>query len=290
MESVSKKENISNPEQRELIDSAIVFVEYLTSRWSQTESQFDPNNNSESIESQLKINYYISGSLAMMLLSESEKFTEMDESEIPHLIESETRRIPFNSRKVLASFARQIGDLDFVPVGDYKKNPKGIKKGGGGPSFAEIPEGGRKVLNQEQNQAKLMCDPVPAYGTDKIAKINVAGKEYYIARPDSIFAYKVLHLLQNYDQKPEKFNNDFGKILEVVKEIYSEKELDYVLRSVLSGYESAMEKSHNSFNEISDNPQPYVKNILRLIEKLLDDIRISPEIRSVVENLQSNYK
>jgi hypothetical protein len=276
------------PEQQEILESATKFAEYLTGRWPQVDtSNLDLSSDApESVPLEPKINYYISGSLATMLLSRSEKFSEIIEDDVPTTAESNTRDIPESARNILASFARQIGDLDFVQTNHYKNNATRLRKGGGGPSFDEVPGEGSKVLRRGQNQIKLMCDPVESYGSNKIAKVTVEGRDYYIARPDTIIAYKVLHLLQSYEQKPEKFNTDFGKLLGALKEVYSDEELEQVILQVLSDYENHMRASHERYNSESEKPTDYEMKIPKFIERILSNQQISPEIRAIIESLR----
>jgi len=287
------------PDQKEILESAIRFAEYLTDRWPQVDTgrksvvEIDDKDTTvelpeipERIETKTRLNYYLSGSLATMLLSCAKSFTEIDETQIPALVEVRTREIPESARKILASFARQIGDLDYVPMDHYKADPTRLKKGGGGPSFDEVPEAGRKVLKRGENQIMVMCDPVETYGAKRVAKVNVEGQNYYVARPDTILAYKVLHLLQSYEQKPEKFNADFGKLLSALKEMYSEEELGQITQQVLTDYEEAMEGLHIRLNEGKENPPAYEKKIPKFIERVLANQQLSPEIRATLENLR----
>ncbi len=293
-----KPETEITPEQKEILESATKFAKYLTGRWPQVDTgrkpivEIDDKGTTvelpelpEGIETEARMNYYLAGSLASMLLSRAERFTEMDEAQIPALAEARTREIPESARKILASFARQIGDLDYVPTDHYKANPTRLTKGGGGPSFDEVPEAGRKVLKRGENQIKVMCDPVEAYGARRIAKVNVEGQDYYVARPDTILAYKVLHLLQSYEQKPEKFNTDFGKLLGALREMYSEEELGQITQQVLTDYEDAMEGSHIRMNEGKENPPAYERKIPKFVERVLANPQVSPEIRATLEKL-----
>jgi hypothetical protein len=287
------------PDQKEILESAIRFAEYLTDRWPQVDTgrkpvvEIDDKGTivelpeiSERIETKTRLNYYLSGSLATMLLSCAKSFTEIDETQIPALVEVRTREIPESARKILASFARQIGDLDYVLMDHYKADPTRLKKGGGGPSFDEVPEAGRKVLRRGENQIMVMCDPVEAYGIKRVAKVNVEGQDYYVARPDTILAYKVLHLLQSYEQKPEKFNADFGKLFSALKEMYNEEELIQITRQILAHYEEAMEALHIRLNENKEKPRPYEKLIPKFIERVLANQQLSPEIRTMLESLR----
>ena len=293
------------PDQKEILESAIKFAEYLTDRWPQVDIvrkpvvKIDDKGTTvelpelpEGIETETRLNYYLCGSLATMLLACAKSFTEMDGTQLPALVEVCTREIPESARTILASFARQIGDLDYVPMNHYKKaeDPTRLGKGGGGPSFDEVPEAGRKVLRREEGQVMVMCDPVKAFGINRVAKVNVGGRDYYIARPDTILAYKVLHLLQNYEQKPEKFNADFGKLLSALKEMYNEEELIQITRQILTHYEETMEASHDRlvklFFEGEENQRPYEKKIPKSIERLLANQQLSPEIRAMLESLR----
>jgi len=303
------------PEQAAIINSAGKFADYLTSRWSQLDKSrrmvidiADKGPNVDlpelpgSIETEPTLNYYISGSLATMLLAQAGSFSEIDEKDINGFREVQTRNIPEKAQNILATFARPIGDLDFVTTDSYRKKQAAVQasfkevgedeytrlrslylwKGGGGPSFDEIPENAKKCLNHGENQLMLFCDPVESYGAKRIAKVNVEGKDYYIARPDSILAYKVLHLLQSYDHKPDKFNADFGKLLYAMKEIYTEEELLQTTRQVLSDYEKAMESCSRAFKN-DGGRESYEKHIPNFINKVLSNKKVATEIRGFIQ-------
>ena len=295
-------EEETTPDQKEILESAISFAEYLTHRWPQVvvvetddtgttvELQELPEG-IKKIETETRLNYYLCGSLATMLLACAKSFTEMDGTQLPALVEVCTREIPESARTILASFARQIGDLDYARMNHYKPGPPRLTKGGGGPSFDEVPEAGRKVLRREERQIMVMCDPVKVFGINRVAKVNVEGRDYYIPTPDTIFAYKVLHLLENYERKPEKFNADFGKLLSALKEMYNEEELMQITRQILAHYEESMKELHTrlmrSLQRLDqDEPPPYEKRIPKSIERLLANQQLSPEIRAMLESLR----
>lgn len=271
---VEEKEIEITPEQKEILESATKFAEYLTNRYPQVD-------NAEGIEPQ--INYYLSGSLATMLLSQADTCIEVDEK----LTELSIREVPESTQDILTSFSRQIGDLDYVPTAHYRDNPMRLKKGGGGPSFDEVPEEGAKALKRGENQFKIMCDPVESYGVKRITKIKIEDKDYYIARPDTMLAYKILHILQSYDQKPEKFNSDFGKLFGALGDMYTGEELEAITRQVLVNYENEMQNIHNQFNDTDTSPA-YQKKIPQYIQKVLSHEQISPEIRNILEKLRDS--
>lgn len=313
---MEKLEKEITPEQKEILESAEKFAEYLTSRFPQVDEnrrlivELYNNRNTveltelpEAIQSNPMLNYYLSGSLATMLLSRAEQFTEIDESQIPGLQEGQTRPIPESVRQILATFARPIGDLDYIPTDFYDGKKTHVQNSygkvsseeyqkmrgkflwkGGGPKFDELPDETKKCLKQGETQLCVMIDPVESYGAKRVAKITVAGKDYFIARPDTIFAYKILHLLQAYEQKPGKFNADFGKLLLAMQEMYTEKELLQITNQILADYENAMEASHRRFHE-NDESKPYVPQIPTLVKRTLGNSQLSPEIKTILENL-----
>ncbi len=318
-----KKSEIKiTPEQKEILESAVKFAEYIVSRFPQIDenrriiievSEEGPTvelpEMPEFIETVLMmLNYYFSGSLATMLLSMAEQFTEIDESELPGIKEGQTRTIPESAREILATFARPIGDLDYVPTDFYEGKRAHVRSlygkvsseeyqklcakflwKGGSIGFDEIPEEASKCLKREATQLRIFVDPLECYGVKRVAKIVVAGKEYFIARPDAMFAYKVLHLLQAYEQKPEKFNADFSKLFSAMKEIYSEDELLQTVFQVLKDYENAMEASHRRWHEALGYEKPYKSEIPAFCKKILGNPSITPEIRYVIEEIQKKF-
>jgi hypothetical protein len=255
----------------QIIDAANVFASYLTGKYPQVDGS--------------RLNYSLSGSLSAMLLAGADKFVELDENKIPEISEIGEKHMTPSARQSFAFFARQMGDLDYVPTLIYQQNPDRLRKGGGGPSFDEIPAAGRASLIQETGQIKIMCDPVQNYGSLKVARLVSQGNEYYITRPDAIFAYKVLHLLQSYEQKPEKFNNDFEHIAAAVKELYNRDALNSCTREVLNGYENTMRESHLKWQENDVNPVAYQNKVPQMIKRVLADKRISSDIRETLEQL-----
>ena len=131
----------------------------------------------------------------------------------------------------------------------------------------------------------MMCDPVESYGAKTIARIEVDGKDYYIPRPDRILAYKVLHILQNYQQKFDTFNADFGKLYEAVRAIYTEKELTDAIQRVLGDYDAAMEAIYYRMNAEQKDVRPYVPKVPMFAEKVLAHPKLSSEIKSVIEQV-----
>lgn len=120
-----------------------------------------------------------------------------------------------------------------------------------------------------------MCDPVEMYGTNKFARINIQGQDYYVARPDTILGYKILHMLQSFDQKPEKFNTDFDQLHQALTALYSEEELIQLTHHILQEYEERIHEPHlpNMVKNLMERPnldrkvREYINKVKKFQEK-----------------------
>lgn len=174
-----------------------------------------------------KLNYYLSGSLAVMLLLKGGRFEIMDETRLPEIVPVAEKEIPPEALKYLEGFVRKIGDLDFVPFDEWKESEKRMKKGGGGPQIADLSETAKKVLKINENQSRVDCDPLKSVTPHRVSRVKINGKEVYISEPKMMFAYKIVHLTQVFDDasKTDKFVSDFNAMLRCMEAIYSREEL-----------------------------------------------------------------
>lgn len=308
-------------EKQDIIESAVIFADYLTSRFPQVDNIPVPtiDADKEGVKDRAQelpedtqimpmLNYYLAGSLAIMLLAQAEQFTEVTGSDEPGVKEGETRPISEGTRLILASFARPVGDLDYVATEYYRARMRRVQEfykkieikeyrqmranylwKGGGPTFEEFPKEALICLVRGEEQTRIMIDPVEAYGPNLVAKVVVDEKEYYIARPDAIFTYKVLHLLQGYEHKPEKFNADFSKLFSAIKEMYSEDDLLKITLQILSDYEAAMKATHMRLNTVYNSDEPYEHRVPAFIKRTLDNQSITPEIREFIQRVQNTF-
>jgi hypothetical protein len=223
-----------------------------------------------------------------MLLACAESFTEIDETQLPTLVEIRTRNIPESAREILASLACPIGDIDYVRMDHYIADPTGLRKAGGGPSFDDIPKEARRALKLGKNQImRIDSVGVGANPIKGVARVTVQERDYYIARPDIILGYKFLQLLLSYQQKPEEFNAaDFGKLFRALEKVYNKGELIEITRQILTHYENAHKAWYFGLVGNQQNPRPYQNLISRRIETLLTTPQLPPEIRTMLESLK----
>lgn len=268
--------NLSLEERIHLQEAATAFASYVTKKYP----QFNEDG---------QLNYYISGSLAAMLLSQAESVDLLDSSQLPAISTRETRILDRGLSGKLADFIRPIGDFDYVetvaykdakkeipsssddPEGYIRERKKFLFKGGGGPSIDELPDLAKDVLAEAKSINKVMCDSVLTYGEDKVARVKVQNREYFISDPSQIFGYKVLHLMQGFGNKPEKFKRDFTVLSDALFHLYSEEELIESAYGVLVNFEDSMKQYGPQVSEhmaqLNDNPD-FNSSIRPFFEKL----------------------
>jgi|TARA_Y100000034_G_C6856685_1_gene389407 hypothetical protein len=269
--------NLSLEERAHLQDAATAFASYVTEKYPQ-------------INEDGQLNYYISGSLAVMLLPQVDSIDLLDSSQLPDVSTRETRSLDGGLSAKIAEFTRPIGDLDFVRTevynqalkeanSHYPKDPqkytelrgKIMTKGGGGPSIDELPDLAKDVLTEAKSGHKVMCDPVSTYGEDQVARVRIQDREYFISDPGQIFGYKVLHLMQSFGNKPDKLKRDFTVLHDALSQLYSEEELIESAYAVLVGFEDSMEQygpqASKYMRQLDDNPD-FNSTVRPFFEKL----------------------
>lgn len=211
-----------------------------------------------------RLNYYLSGSLGVMILLKGGKFEILDESRIPEIVPIDEKQVPPEAAKHLEGFVRKIGDLDFVGTKLYAEQKQAVQnsygkvpdeeysrgrkqflfKGGGGPQIAELSETAKKALKIGENQVGVMCDPLESVTPDRVARVKIGEREVYIPEPRMMLAYKTVHLGQTFENahKTDKFVSDFNAMLKGMEAIYSRDEL---LRAT---YETMFAHAPNSPN------------------------------------------
>jgi hypothetical protein len=194
-----------------------------------------------------KLNYYLSGSLGVMMLLKGERFEVIDEARLPEIVSVAEKEVPPEAAKALEGFVRKIGDLDFVPLEEWKKSDKRMRKGGGGPKIGELSETAKKVLKISEGQKAVMCDPLETVTPHRVARMKINGKEIYITEPKMMLAYKTVHLGQTFEnaRKTDKFVSDFNTMLKGMEAIYSREELLRVTHETMFAY--APNSPNNTF-------------------------------------------
>jgi hypothetical protein len=277
------------------LQGAVMFAEYLTGedKWPQLVerplSYFDGSDYIElppppgRMTPTPVVGYYFAGSLATMLLAESDDnvIRFLDPGGLPNIVIKETLVIPKGVTDRLKDFQRKIGDLDFVPFEHYwqRLTQDRLSKGGGGPSIEELPETAKQSLRYDERTVKVMCDPVRPYGEHDVGMIRAGGREYLISSPKTIFAYKILHMLQKFGRMPEmspKLKRDFDILHGALLEMYPEQELIETAYNVIASYEESMgeygPKASKYMKGIENNPE-YDSTVKEFFEKLKEHDR-----------------
>lgn len=283
-------EELNEMDEVDYSQGALAFAEYLTERdkWPQLvdrpvvyhgelgDIMLPPPPGC--MESYPVIAYYLAGSLATILLSESDDnvIEFLDPDKFPDIMIKETVVIPKEVTDRLKEFQRKMGDLDYVPLDHYRQrlSQNRLGKGGGGPSIEELPDIAKQSLRYDARTVKVMCDPVRPYGEHDVGIIQAGGREYLISSPKTIFAYKILHMLQKFGRVPEmapKLKRDFDILHSALLEMYSEQELIEAAYEAITGFEDALSKygpkARGYMESIRSSPE-YDSTVREFFEKL----------------------
>jgi hypothetical protein len=257
-----QREKLRGGEQKEAILNGVeAFADELLEKYPQ-------------VNQDGKLNYYLSGSLGVMLLLRGGKFEILDESRIPEIVSIAEKEVPPEATKYLEGFVRKIGDLDYVETDIYKAKKREVQdsygkvpdeeynrrrkeflfKGGGGPKIADLSETAKRALKISEKQFAVMCDPLETVTPHRVARVKIDGKEVYIPEPKMMLAYKTVHLGQTFEnaEKTQKFVSDFNAMLKGMEAIYPREELLRATHETIFFY--APDSPNNTFTPYH-NPQ-----------------------------------
>jgi len=273
---------LSLEQRTQLLQDAKEFANYITIKYPQVNEKGE-------------LNYYISGSLLVMLLSQINEFEVLDPSKIPEISIIQKKEIKPELSDKLKSFARKIGDLDYVETSAYKQlkseipdeyfdNEGYIKEknkflplNGESLSLQELPTSLRENLFESEKNKKILCDSAKEYDKMEVVRINLGNKNYFITEPKNLMGYKFLSLLQKFPRKVQELKKDFKILHSVLSEIYSEQEL------VENTYEI-----FRSFEKIKANTEDNIRNYVKKVNRTLifDNSVESKEIKSFLNKLK----
>ncbi|HOW37243.1 MAG TPA: hypothetical protein PLK34_03275, partial [Candidatus Pacearchaeota archaeon] len=163
----------------------------------------------------------------------------------------------------LKSFARKIGDLDYIETSAYKQlkseipdelfdNERYLKEkrkflpfGGESFSLEELPVSLRENLFVSGKDNQIFCDSAKEYDKMEVAKINFGDKDCFITNPLNFFGCKFLSILQKLPKKAESLKRDFSVLLPAFSELYSEQELINSTYILLKNFQKAKPEEPN---------------------------------------------
>ncbi|MCX5706626.1 MAG: hypothetical protein NTW13_03030, partial [Candidatus Omnitrophica bacterium] len=253
---------------QELLESAHSLAEFLVSEYPQ-------------VAEDGSLNYYIAGSLGVMLLLQAENIEVLEEGALPSISVRQIIPVTSSVRSSLTQFIRQIGDFDYVPLEQYRKIPlrqnNRLAKGGNERlQFAKMPEKVRRAFKKTDSRS-MMSDPLTTLAYNPV-RVIINGREFYITSPLVLAGYKFLHLLNNkvFD-KPEKLTSDLKILLEAAGELHSRKEIIEFIHNILINYNLPYPNSEVAFfNHLSLKGQ---------IEKLYKEVINSDPNAPYLESL-----
>lgn len=259
---------------------------------------------STQIDDKGKLQYYLCGSLATMLLSNATSIENCDIGENSVINIQEKKTIPQEAREDLSLFARPIHDIDVINVsGDMVRNSGVNIDGRRKVRILRIP-----VQRAIPDIEKLFKDDSSFYSFSidrlgderkivkhRVAKITIGeNKEIYITAPEALIAHKLEETIQLCSQKNdlekyEKDIRDLSTMISGISKIYDKKDL---VQGVL---DTIKEKNGSHFVEHKSELDDIFANITNDIENYIskngleDRLKFS-NIREVLEGVYSIKK
>ena len=251
-----------------------------------------------------KLQYYLCGSLATMLLSNATSIENCNIGENSIMNIQEKKTISQEAREDLSLFARPIHDIDVINVsipGYIFKNDKvnidGHMKAGTsiGQVRIAIPD-----IERLFPSFRSSFDIDPLEYSRKIVKHRVAkitigeNKEIYITAPEALIAHKLEETIQLCSQKSdldkyEKDIKDLATMISGISKIYDKKDLVQGILDTIKEKDGSHFVEHKS--ELDDIFANITNDIENYISKngLQDRLKFS-DIREVLEGVYSIKK
>lgn len=225
-----EKGNDPSPEQLKLLDASLDLAQTITDQYPQTDEEG-------------RLDYAIAGSLAFMLLAQADSFEVLDMQRLPDVVPTQRIDIPEDASRTLKTFARHLGDFDYVQTKqygekkqeaaniNYKTHPEEYEHSRktllwkGGLPLDRLSDSGRDLLQLPEDNL-LFSERVGNFSGETV-KLTVGGRDFYIVDPRTMLAFKAVHLAESFDTsgKPEKYITDMTKLQKALGLIYGPEEL-----------------------------------------------------------------
>jgi len=278
--------------REELIEIASAYGEYIA-------------NNSKQVYAGNKLQYYLCGSLATMLLSNATSVEKCEVSEKLLTASQEKIDIPQEARESLSVFSRQIHDIDIINVnGNMVNNSKVNVDGKIKNRMLRVPV--QRAIPDIENLFKDLPSFYSAFANidsleserniakHRVAKIKIEEKEIYITSPEALIAHKLDETIQLVSQRNdlEKYNKnikDLATMISGISKIYDIKELakgifDTIQEKENSHFNEHISELDNIFSSINKDIKSYIYEMglddrlsFSNITDVLGDVNISKE-------------
>ena len=258
---------------------------------------------SPQVDEQGKLQYYMCGSLATMLLSNAISVERC--SVTGELVESslEEKVIPQEARETLSLFARPIHDIDVINVaGNVVENSKITVDGRVKNRMLRAPV--QRAVPDVEQLFRRQSDYWSAFANidsleeerninkHRVAKITMEdGTELYITSPEALIAHKLDETIQlvvqkNDEEKYAKDIRDLATMIGGISKIYDKKELSKAV------FDTIQEKDGSHFYEyrtkLAEVFQTITGDIRTYISEAgLQDTLGETDISDVLEDVQS---
>ena len=261
---------------------------------------------STQIDDKGKLQYYLCGSLATMLLSNATSIENCDIGENSVMNIQEKKTISQEAREDLSLFARPIHDIDVINVsGNMVDNSKVNIDGRIKNRMLRVPV--QRAIPDIEQLFKDQPSFWSAFSSidslederkivkHRVARITIGeNKEIYITAPEALIAHKLEETIQLCSQKNdldkyEKDIKDLATMISGISKIYDKKDLEQGILDTIKEKDCSHFVEHKS--ELDDIFANITNDIENYISKngLQDRLKFS-DIREVLEGVYSIKK
>ncbi len=211
------------------------------------------------------LNYYLSGSFATLLFAQAEKFEIIDEQQIPKIVTISEKIISKRAKKQFNKCTKRIRDIDFISLKKEEiNNQRKAVKREWKIEPKNLSENAKKCLKLKEEQSHLRFDSLESNLPHKIARIEIDGKNVYIAEPIIIFSHKAVSLakLSATEEEVNELVDSLDNMLKGIKCIYDYEKLLAITHEIM----------FNSFDLENSSPFCYDSKLSSELLKYYNDV------------------
>jgi hypothetical protein len=207
-------------EQQAILSGAVEMAQTITAKYPQ-------------VNEDGQLNYYFAGSLAAMLLAQTDRIVPLRKDALPAIAPEAPISVSAEASATLQRIARKVGDVDIAVLPEYEEkayasmprwedDPAGYEEARNKTVLfgihVDLSEGASGAVGSTRGDVAAGKEP---------ARINVHGQELYITDPERMLAWKAVHLTADFVSYKHKGKlvNDFAILADGLSQVYPREEL-----------------------------------------------------------------
>ena len=215
-----------------LLEGCRELAEIIAETWPQA---------NQSDEGDPFVNYYFCGSIEPIMLAQAEEMQILDSNHLPASVPKKSIRLSDTARECFGRFARRISDVDFVPLGHYSRSYSFLRKeirldDMSWIDLEKLPYLAKRAVVVPEHvfgSYELVFHEVKPYGGHEIARIGIGGNPYWIQEPKTVFAHKMIWMVNYFSSQTGKYNRDVPLLHDALLQLYTEDELANSVSDIL---------------------------------------------------------